>query len=137
MSIDGKTLLRPTLAETGFVWFHRIIASYCLLFGVFYWTRLVGIHEGPFNRFDLMPVEWQIAAAALSVLYPFAASGLWMMASWGPVIWFLCATAETAMHLGFPELFGERPILLASHAAVAVLYVAFRLVIWWQLRPRD
>ena len=43
----------------------------------------------------------------LAVFFPFAAAGLWMLASWGPVIWFICAVTETVMYAGFPELFGH------------------------------
>ncbi len=44
----------------------------------------------------------------LAAFFPFAGIGLWMMASWGPVIWFICAATESVMYLGFPDLFGQR-----------------------------
>lgn len=121
--------LGPSLAEVSFAWFHRIIAVYCLMFGVLYWIRLVGYYPGPLWRFDLMPVHWQVASVTLAALFPFAAIGLWMLASWGPVVWFLCAVLEGAMYWGWPDLFGERHIIVASHAVVAALYIIFRLVI--------
>jgi hypothetical protein len=124
----------PSLAETGFAWFLRIIAGYCLLFGVLYWIRLIGLHDGTLWRFDLMPIHWQVASVILAVFFPFAAIGLWMLSSWGPVIWFICAATETIMYLGFPELFGERWVIIASHLLVALLYLAFRLVIFFQKR---
>ena len=124
----------PSLAETGFAWFLRLIAGYCLLFGVLYWIRLIGLHDGTLWRFDLMPIHWQVASVILAVFFPFAAIGLWMLSSWGPVIWFICAATETIMYLGFPELFGERWVIIASHLLVALLYLAFRLVIFWQKR---
>ncbi|TIX08531.1 MAG: hypothetical protein E5V46_25655, partial [Mesorhizobium sp.] len=66
-----------------------------------------------------------------------AAAGLWMLASWGPVIWFICAATEIVMYAGFPDLFGHRPLIIASHATVAVLYIIFRVAIWLQkLRAR-
>ena len=77
--------------ETLFAWFQRLVAVYCLIFGMFYWVRLIGYYDGPLWRFDLMPVNWQVAAVTLSAFFPFAAIGLWMLASWGPVIWFICA----------------------------------------------
>ena len=77
-----------------FAWFQRVIAGYCLMFGVLYWIRLIGFYRGPLWRFDLMPVHWQVAAVVLAVFFPFAAVGLWMLASWGPVIWFICAVTE-------------------------------------------
>ena len=123
--------------EIAFGWFQRVIAGYCLLFGVLYWVRLIGFYEGPLWRFDLMPVRWQVAAVTLSVFYPFAASGLWMLASWGPVIWFICAATETVMYAGFPDLFGHRQTIVYSHVVVAVLYAAFRLAIFLQGRRRN
>jgi hypothetical protein len=124
----------PSLAEIGFAWFLRIIAAYCLLFGVLYWIRLIGLHEGTLWRFDLMPIHWQVASVILAVFFPFAAIGLWMLSSWGPVIWFICAVTETTMYVGFPQLFGERWVIIASHLFVALLYVAFRVVIYLQKR---
>ncbi len=90
--------IRPTLTETAFVWFQRMIAGYCLLFGILYWVRLIGVYDGPLWRFDLMPVHWQVAAVTLAVFFPFAAIGLWMLASWGPVIWVICAVTEAVMY---------------------------------------
>lgn len=129
-----QRLPQPTLAETAFAWFQRVIAGYCLLFGVLYWIRLIGIYDGQLWRFDLMPLHWQVAAVTLAV-FPFAAIGLWMLASWGPVIWFICAVVETVMYVGFPGLFGSRPIIPISHLCVALLYAAFRIIIYLQKRP--
>lgn len=131
-TVSRQIALGPTLAETLFAWFHRIIAVYCLLFGILYWIRLIGFYDLPLWRFDLMPVHWQIAVTLLAVLFPFAAAGLWMLASWGPVIWFICAATETVMYAGLPDLFGERWQIVLSHAAVALLYVVFRVVIHLQ-----
>lgn len=133
---SGRLSLSPSLTETAFAWFQRIIAGYCLLFGILYWVRLIGFYEAPLWRFDLMPVHWQIATTLLAVFFPFAAAGLWMLASWGPVIWFICAATETVMYAGFPELFGTNRLTLLSQAAVALLYIAFRAALHLQKRQR-
>jgi Family of unknown function (DUF6163) len=124
----------PSGVQIIFAWFHRVIALYCLLFGVLYWIRLIGIYDGPLWRFDLMPVHWQVTTVVLAAFFPFAGIGLWMMASWGPVIWFICAVTEAVMYLGFPELFGGRLLIVASHMLVILLYAAFRVVIYIQKR---
>lgn len=133
-NVSRRPALQPTATETIFAWFMRIVAAYCLLFGVLYWIRLIGFYPGTLFRFDLMPVHWQIAASALAVLFPFAAAGLWMLAPWAPVIWFLCASAETAMYVGFPQYFGERWPIAFTHAAVALIYIALRLLKHMQKR---
>ena len=129
-----RTSLRATTLELTWQWFHRVIAVYSLLFGVLYWIRLVGLYEGALWRFDLMPLHWQVASVALAVLFPFAASGLWMLASWGPVIWFICAATEAVMYVGLPNLFGSRLDVVVPHAFVALLYCAFRLAFFLRAR---
>lgn len=120
--------LRASTLDLLYQWFHRLIAVYSLLFGVLYWVRLIGFYPGSEWRFDLMPVHWQVASVTLAVLFPFAASGLWMLASWGPVIWFICAAIEVTMYVGFPDLYGSRTLVVMSHLLVAVIYVAFRVL---------
>lgn len=141
MAVDGDDIdanaLQPSLAEVGLVWFCRAAAIYSMLFGVYYWVRLIGYYEGPLWRFDLMPVWWQIASASLSVLFPFAGIGLWTMASWGPVIWLICAGTETVLYAGFPELFGYRWPVLASHLVVAAIYGGLRYLVHRQRHPAE
>ena len=137
MSDITERSIRPTLTEMVFVWFQRIIAGYCLLFGILYWIRLIGIYDGPLWRFDLMPLHWQVAAVVLATLFPFAAIGLWMLASWGPVIWVICAVTEIAMYSIFPDLYGHRLLIVVSHLVVALFYTAFRLLMFWQTRRAE
>ncbi len=134
---SDRVQLHPTTAEFAFVWFQRLVAGYCLMFGVLYWIRLIGVYDGPLWRFDLMPVHWQVAAVMLAVFYPFAAIGLWMLASWGPVIWAICATTETVMYFIFPDLYGHRMLIVASHLVVALIYTGLRLQIFWQRRANQ
>jgi len=127
-------LFALSTVETLFAWFQRLVAAYCLLFGVLYWVRLIGYYEGPLWRFDLMPVQWQISAVTLSAFFPFAAIGLWMLASWGPVIWAICALIEIVMFVGFPQIFGQHYLAVGTHVFAACLYVAFRIIIGLQKR---
>jgi len=55
-----RIVLQPSTTEVIFAWFQRVIAGYCLLFGILYWIRLIGFYPGPLWRFDLMPVHWQV-----------------------------------------------------------------------------
>jgi hypothetical protein len=130
-------LPHATGAEVAYEWFCRAVAVCCLIFGLFYWVRLIGLYDGALWRFDLMPLHWQVAGAVLSVLFPIAAIGLWMTVSWGPVIWFFAAAVETGMYAVFPELFGYRPALVALHVATAIAFVGFRVLLFLQQRQRE
>jgi len=134
---DEAMLPVASTAEIAMIWFFRIMAIYCLLFGTLYWIRLSGVFPGANWRFDLMPPYWQVAASSLAVLFPFAAIGLWLTASWGAVIWFACAVAEIVMYVGFPDLFGAKPMIALSHGLVILLYVGFRVAIAWQKRRAE
>ena len=134
MTIDAaKPTMAPYMAQIAFVWLQRGIALYCLVFGVLYWVKLLGFHTGSLWRFDLMPVHWQVASVCLAVFFPFAAVGLWLTASWGVVVWLICAVAETAMYLFYPQYFGQRLPMVASHFIAFAAY----LIMWvWLLMLR-
>lgn len=129
-----RQVLAPSRFALPFVWFSRAVAASCLVFGISYWIRLIGLEPGPISRFDLMPVPWQIASVALAAFYPVAGVGLWMLTSWGPVIWLICAATESVMYGVFPEIFGMQWTLLASHAVVAVLLLGLRVAIMIEKR---
>jgi len=131
-AVSSRRVLGPSAVEVAFSWFQRIVAVYCMLFGVLYWIKLIGFYPGPLWRFDLMPLHWQVSAATLAVLFPFAAAGLWMLASWGPVIWFICAVMETVMYGGLTPLYGERLPIVGAHGVVALIYIGFRIAIHLQ-----
>ncbi|MBZ9655231.1 DUF6163 family protein [Phyllobacterium lublinensis] len=124
----------PTMAQMGFVWFLRLVSIYCLVAGVGYWAQLSGYYEGLLWRFDLMPWQWKVATVSLAMLYPVASTGLWMMVSWGPVIWFVAAAGETLMFTVFSHYFFYRPQIAIVHGCVALLYIAFRIVLFLQKR---
>ena len=73
-----------------------------------------------------------MAATALAVIYPVAALGLWLLVSWGPVIWVVAAGAEIVMFKVYPQIFGAKPLIVILHAAVAVTFVLFRAAILHQ-----
>lgn len=122
----------PSSLERVFDWFQRSIALFCLFQGISYWVRLLGFFEGAAWRFDLMPMHWQLAAVPLAVLFPFAAVGLWMLTSWGTVIWLLCAATEIAMYGVFWELYGWRPGLVFLHAILIACYGGLQFALYVQ-----
>ncbi|MEK1887220.1 MAG: DUF6163 family protein [Phyllobacterium sp.] len=124
----------PTIAQLGFVWFLRLVAIYCLVAGVGYWAQISGYYEGMLWRFDLMPWQWKVASVSLAVLYPVASTGLWMMVSWGPVIWFVAALGETLMFTTFSRYFFYKPQVAVIHGSVALVYIAFRILLFVQKR---
>ena len=94
MNADSPTIPKTTLTGVLFVLFLRLIAISCFWFGLQYWAMLVGYSLVGAGRFDLLSLPWKAASTCLAVLFPVAALGLWLVVSWGPVIWVLAAGAQ-------------------------------------------
>ena len=129
---DTETLLRPTLFLPDLLMtiFLRMVAVACLWFALDIWSDLIGYGSNGILRFDLLDTDMQAAAAALSVLYPVAAIGLWLKGSWGPVIWTVAAAVEVARHESFPGIFGTSGPTLLMIASTVALYMALRVTLW-------
>ncbi|MBC8717695.1 MULTISPECIES: DUF6163 family protein [Brucella/Ochrobactrum group] len=126
--------LQPSGTEWSFVWFIRLIALSALASGVYYWIKLIGIQPGLLWRFDLMPWQWQTACVALALLMPVAATGLWMRAEWGPVLWIIASVGEIAIYSVFARHFEYRPLLVAFNAVCIIIYVVFRVLLYIEKR---
>jgi hypothetical protein len=129
---DTETLLRPTLFLPDMLMtiFLRMVAEDCPWFALDTWSDLRGDGSNGILRFDLLDTDMQAAAAALSVLYPVAAIGLWLKGSWGPVIWTVAAAVEVARHESFPGIFGTSGPTLLMIASTVALYAVLRVTLW-------
>jgi hypothetical protein len=132
MHHDSVHVPKPSLTEMLFGWFLRLVSVICFWFALNYWAMLIGFSHGGAGRFDLLSPEWRAAATALAVVYPVAAIGLWLLVSWGPVVWVVAAATEVAMDKLYPGFFGPRPLLVLLHGAVAVTFVLFRAALLYQ-----
>ena len=132
MAPDSVKIPKMSLTERLFGLFLRLVAVSSFWFGLNYWAMLIGFSFGGGGRFDLLPVPWRVAATALAVVYPVAALGLWLLVSWGPVIWVVAAGAELVMFGVYPQIFGAKPLIVILHAVVAVTFVLFRATIFYQ-----
>ncbi|KAB2691342.1 MULTISPECIES: DUF6163 family protein [Brucella] len=126
--------IQPSGIEWSFVWFIRLIALAALASGVYYWIKLIGVYPGLLWRFDLMPWQWQTACVALALLMPVAATGLWMRAQWGPVLWFVAAVGEIAIYSVFARHFEYRPLIVGFNAVCLLIYVVFRVLLYLEKR---
>ncbi len=127
---------RPTLTDTLFMLFLRLMAVVCLWFALRYWAMLTGFSFGGGGRFDLLPPAWKAAATALAVMFPVAGVGLWLLAPWGAVVWVLAAATEIAMHEFYPSIFGINRLLVLTHIAVAIVYLLFQVALVFQRRKQ-
>jgi hypothetical protein len=125
---------KRTLTDILFILFLRLVAISCFGLGLQYWAMLVGYSLAGAGRFDLLSLQWKVAATSLAVLFPVASLGLWLTVSWGPVLWVLAAGGQILMYGLLPETFGANGLIILLHGVVALLYLVFRLVLWLENR---
>ena len=125
---------RRRLGDSTFIWFLRLLAFYCLLLGIAWLVRMIGIYDGPLWRFDLMPTAWKLASLTMCLLFFFSSVGLWLLAPWGMVVWFLAAIGEMLLYGVYSDIFGFRPVTIVINIAIGLLFIAFRA--WQEMQRR-
>ncbi|WP_157775597.1 DUF6163 family protein [Hartmannibacter diazotrophicus] len=114
---------RPVL-----VVFVRLLAVVFLIGGLYQWTIILGpLGSGP--GLNDIPVEFRVAAIFFSVFDLVAAVGLWLLSSWGAVVWLIAALTEIALHTFFASIFGPAPVTVAFHAVSIVIYTTFTYLV--------
>ena len=114
----------------------RMVAAACLYYAFVIWSDLIGYGSQGALRIDLLDTDQQAAAAALAVIYPVAAIGLWLCGSWGPVVWTVAAAVEIARHESLPGTISAATPTLLMIGSTALLYLALRLTLWLRKPPK-
>ncbi|MDM7851536.1 DUF6163 family protein [Pseudochrobactrum kiredjianiae] len=132
--MDDQLRLRTgdSALHSWFILFVRFVALVCLAGGVYYWLRLIGLYPGLLWRFDLMPWQWQAACVSLAIALPIVATGLWIRASWGAVLWVITAIAQALIYTVLARYFEFFPALAALNIGFLLIYIAFRIGLFMQ-----
>ena len=110
-------------------WLKRALAGALIIVGLFHWAAIVGLVTiGP-DPFADASGAWQWAIINLAAAYLVAAVGLWLLTSWGVVIWIYAAVCELAMSTVFAGTFGFRVLPIAVQVALLSIYAALALAV--------
>ena len=107
----------------------RLLAIFFIIFTIQTWMRAIGISAEGELGFDKMPTYWRIAIAALCVLHPMTALGLWGLFAWGIAVWLIGIFIQLTMHLAFPALFGAQTTLVILHITSLAIFIIFQIAI--------
>jgi len=126
------TLKQPEVSRLiiYYKWFLRTIALYCLICGVVYWVRIIGIYDVRLWRFDLMPWQWQCLSVILAVSYPVIASGLWMGSRWGIILWLIAGVSESITMTFYATHFSWNPLIACVQTAFVMIFAYFNIKIF-------
>jgi hypothetical protein len=110
--------------RTALVIFVRVLAIAFLASGLRRWAVLLG-PLAPGGDYTNLSPEWMVAIGFFAVFELVAAVGLWLLASWGTVVWLIAASTECVLHTVFRDLFGFEPLILAFHGLSVATYAIF------------
>ncbi|ODN66836.1 DUF6163 family protein [Methylobrevis pamukkalensis] len=127
--------MNDALPETGrrfdprfaLVVFVRLLAVVFLVSGLHDWSVVLSPPGGG-NFFDL-PLAQRVATVFFAVCDLVAAVGLWLLASWGAVVWLIAALTEVALHAFFADVFGTAPVTVGFHMVSVVIYTVFTYLV--------
>jgi len=101
----------------------RLLALGFLGLGLFQWSELLGaVHVGAADFFTLT-VQSQAVLLFFAVANLVAAVGLWLMATWGIVVWFSAAGARIVRHTVFASAFGWTPVATGADCIGMILVI--------------
>jgi hypothetical protein len=105
--------------------FLRALGLCAIALAIMHMARIVGVGTFEPARFDLMPAHWRAASTILVVACAAAGVGLWQLARWGSVIWFVAIIMQVLMHTVYANLFGEDQALIALLLALTAIQLGF------------
>lgn len=99
----------------------RVLSMVFLASGLQRWAVILG-PLAPGGDFLALPVPVIVATVFFAAFDLVAAVGLWLLASWGTVVWLIAALTETALHTAFQKMFPLDTGLIAFHAITVAVY---------------
>lgn len=118
---DGKAKGAGFDPRVALVVYVRILAAVFMVSGLRRWAIVLG-PLAPSGDFLNLPVPLLVATVFFAVADLVAAVGLWLLASWGTVVWLIAALTETVLHTVFQTMFPLDPTLIGFHAISVVIY---------------
>jgi len=109
------------------IWFLRAMAVVSMLKGLYHWSVVLGIGEGPDSRFSTETLPWQTATVYFAVIDLVAAVGLWLAAVWGAVVWLTAAVSMAAVQVFFPQIYGGSWLVVVIELVLLCTYLVLAL----------
>lgn len=109
------------------VWFLRGMAVLSMLKGLYHWSLVLGIGEGPDTTFTTQSLPWQTATVYFAIIDLVAAVGLWLAAVWGAVVWLTAGVSMAAVEVFFPQIYGGSWVIVAIELILLGCYLVLAL----------
>jgi uncharacterized membrane protein (DUF2068 family) len=102
----------------------RLLSLGFLALGLFQWAELLGAIQTGAPDFFTLTVQAQAILLFFAVANLVAAVGLWLLATWGIVVWFAAAGTRIVRHTVFASTFGWTPISSSAECLGIIVFAA-------------
>lgn len=99
----------------------RFLSVVFLVAGLLRWATILGFGV-PNGNFLTLSSPIIVATLFFAVADLVAAVGLWLLASWGTVVWMISALTETALYSAYNPQFGRNYLLMIFHIGSVAVY---------------
>ncbi|KZL18199.1 DUF6163 family protein [Pseudovibrio sp. Ad37] len=101
----------------------RLLAVFMLFAGLSYWGAILGVRLIDDAPFESVGVQVQSTIIFFAILDLVTAIGLWLLSSWGTVMWLFRSLAQVVMYSVFPMVFGRSPTEVIFYISAIALYL--------------
>jgi Family of unknown function (DUF6163) len=124
----------PGLAQVALTALTRLLGVVALGCAVLAMARMVGLGFAGFEpaRFDLITALTRFGLLLQLVLCAAAGLGLWALAQWGGVLWFIALTAMVVMHVTDSPAFGVNIGFLSIIVLLTALQAVLALILYFK-----
>jgi hypothetical protein len=108
------------LVLTGFV---RLVAILWIMKGLSSWAVILGVWT-PIGQFETRSTGYQATVIYFALIDLVAAVGLWMVSTWGGIMWLLAVMSHLILAAFFPGIVSGGLSTMAFLLALIALYLA-------------
>ncbi|WP_350334508.1 DUF6163 family protein [Coralliovum pocilloporae] len=116
--------IRSDLALSVFL---RVMAAVLMVRGILRWADLTGLSGHPEGLLGLS-VSGQVELVFFAVVLLVASTGLWILATWGVVVWMAAAFLNAVLAVFFPEITQFNAPLLIFDGVTVLIYLCLLYV---------
>jgi hypothetical protein len=104
-------------------WFMRLLAILWIMKGLSAWAVILGVWM-PAGLFEARPTGYQAAIIYFALVDLIAAVGLWMVSTWGGVMWLLAVMSHLILAAFFPRIVSGGAAIPIAFLGLLITYLA-------------
>lgn len=114
--------VRPTRWRMVLILLLRLLSIAWMVKGLMAWTIILGIDASQTRPFENQLLSFQAIVVYFAVIDLVAAVGLWLVSTWGGVVWLLAAVSQLLLGFFFPRLLPLSPWVIGGYFALILAY---------------